>query len=174
MNKKQNTNVLPGMALLGAVFFVGAYASITSAQPSPEDPSAQDPSAEQSSAEEPTPNYVCKADEECVDIEFTAKGCPVKAIPPDFEVENTKHIVWQSVDADGNDITTVDYEIYFDPFKGQPHTSTGKGRVKRKIDETAPATPPAEGGIGYKYTVAGTTCPDPKTKYHDPRFSVRR
>ena len=105
-----------------------------------------------------------------VNIEFTSKGCPTSVSRDDFLIDNAKRVVWQSVDQKGKKVDMV-YEIYFDPFKGQPLKSTPKGRRKSPpFDSFAPATNDDK-GITYKYSIVGTTCTD---KPMDPRFRLRR
>jgi hypothetical protein len=96
-----------------------------------------------------------------VKIMFDANGCPDSVDQEEFDVEKSKRIVWQSVDPEGK---TPDYEIYFDPFKGNPLKSNGKGN--RKSPPFKSCSPP---GV-YKYTIVGTSCAgDPL----DPRFRLR-
>lgn len=164
MNKNQTAKVVSGVALVGALALTGAYAVKSI---------AQEPSSQTSSIEQTVVDDECKPDDKCVEITFTDKGCPVEVSDDDFEVKNTKHIVWQSVDAGGDPIV-VDYEIYFDPFKGQPHKGVGNGRIKRKIDDKAPATYAGQKAIEYKYTIYGVPCTQGTDMYLDPRFTVRR
>jgi hypothetical protein len=130
-----------GVVVAGVVTFMGALASTTVAQVSTVDVN--------------------------VNIEFDAAGCPQSVDLDDFFVDKAKRVIWQSVDADGN-IFDQSYEIYFDPFKGQPLRSDNKGRRKSPpFDTGAPAT--AE-GIQYKYSIVGDNC---KHAPYDPRFRLR-
>jgi hypothetical protein len=105
-----------------------------------------------------------------VSIQFDASGCPKKVTPEIFDVDQGKRIVWQAVDKDGRNMD-IRYEIYFDPFKGQPLKSDPKGRKKSPpFDRNAPATPPPK-GIEYKYSIVGEECKDEPL---DPRFRLRR
>jgi hypothetical protein len=103
-----------------------------------------------------------------VSIEFTAMGCPKKATPENFDVDQGKRIVWQAVDTAGKPMDTR-YEIYFDPFKGQPLKSDVRGRRRSPpFDRGTPGTPE---GIEYKYSIVGEAC---KNAPLDPRFKFRR
>ena len=155
MNRKRNTKVFQSIALLSAVILADA--------------SAQNP-------QETRPNLVdCDglSAGEVVTIKFNANSCPSEAYPADFNVEDTqKFICWVSVDSAGNR-KVFDFELFFDPFQGNPLGSGGTGRVRKKIDSDAPLT---SDGVEYKYTIEGKDCSstNPDDKYLDPRFWVRR
>jgi hypothetical protein len=158
MNKKQTVRVLPGAALLSSLVLVGACATNPVVEKS--GPKAVDCGQ--------LPNDVS------VDIILDAAGCPVDADPNQFPVANTKAICWQSVNTAGEKING-DYELWFEPFRGQPFKANGQGIVRLQLNPDAPAT--EVNGIEYKYTIEGKGCPGlPGTpaKYKDPRFTVRR
>ena len=104
----------------------------------------------------------CPSNTQCVSIAFDGNGCPTSATPAMFDIENNKRVQWQSVPAES-------YEIYFDPFKGQPHKSNSNGELKSNpFDTKSPAT---ASGIAYKYTIVGDKCPNAPL---DPGFRLRR
>lgn len=81
------------------------------------------------------------------------------------DVERGEQVRWQSVDKSGG-IITREYEIYFDPFAGNPIKTTGGGKTNPKpIDTNTPEY------VDYKYTVvtlnSSNNC-DPL----DPRLRV--
>ena len=82
------------------------------------------------------------------------------------DVKRGEQVRWQSVDKSGGTITRK-YEIYFDPFVGNPIKSVGDGKTNpRTIDTKIPEE------VDYKYTVvtinSSNNC-DPL----DPRLRVR-
>jgi hypothetical protein len=146
MKNMFTTMQLRGVALSGALILMTTSAASSSAQESAS----------------------CSANSVCVSVTFSGAGCPESVSPADFLVENTKLVVWQSVNADGQP-TKERYEIFFDPFKGQPHKSNGNGQLKSTpFDSNAPAT---ASGIEYKYTIVGDRCPSAPL---DPGFRLRR
>jgi hypothetical protein len=157
MKKRQNSKVVPVMALFGTVALLGACA----------------PNSTSTQVATKCTNSPANV---CIDIAFDSQGCPKSANPngdnQPFYVENSKRVIWQSVDnTPAANPIKAGYEIFFDPFKGQPHKSNGIGRVSAVFDPKAPSTPAAGPGIEYKYSIVGDSCKD---KPHDPRFLVRR
>ena len=176
MNTKQNVKMVPGMALISAVVLVGAYAMNSIAQEPSGEVVQTSPESAESNVQVPVKCQNAQ-NNVCIDIVFDSDGCPKKAIPNgedgNFYVKNSKRVVWQSVDdTPVQNPIAADYEIFFDPFKGQPHKSNGNGRISRLFDQNAPAD---VSGIEYKYSIVGLSdnCADAK-KIHDPRFKVRR
>jgi hypothetical protein len=166
MNKKQNVNVMPGMALFGALAVVGAYASQSS---------AQEPAQETAQINNPK-ECEAKTNEVCVNITFY-NGCP-KVVDNNPDITQSKRIIWQSVaNHDPGQPIAEDYEIFFDPFSAGPKIESKgkKGWAKSPvINKKSPAGPkdPAKGkAIGYKYTIVGDNCLDEPL---DPRFTVRK
>jgi hypothetical protein len=95
-----------------------------------------------------------------VKIEFDDNKCPKPITCDNPGVSKAKRVIWESSDAVGN---KPDYEIYFDPFKGQPLTSTNGVKRSPPFDSNTPAGE-------YKYTIVGTEC---RGKPLDPRFRLR-
>lgn len=176
MNKKQNEKAVPGMVLWCAVALVGAIASNAIAQ----EPSAEvaQTSADAAQTSNQVPDKCDRSNQNnvCIDITFDSNGCPT-AVDPDGEnnplyIKNSKRVIWQSVDdTPAENPIKEGYEVYFDPFTGQPHKSNGNGRVTALFDPKAPSTPEAGPGIEYKYSIVGDRC---LGKPYDPRFKVRR
>ena len=152
MNKKQNVNVIPGVALVGAMALVGGCAMNSVAQEaSLEDPKKCEP----------------KTNEVCVNIRFLSNGCPDSVDNNNFVIDGNKFVVWQSVElSEEQDPTGESYTIYFDPFKGNPLKSNNGRKKSTPID-----SPITEAGIEYKYTIIGENCQDEPL---DPRFTVRK
>ena len=84
----------------------------------------------------------------------TTTNCPMLVDTPTLDANLGDRVGWQSVDE--NDVSTeisADYEIFFDPFRGQPKQSNGTGKV--------PSTPIDQGtpqAVSFKYTIVGDNC----------------
>lgn len=146
MNKKQNAKVVLGMALFGAVVFLGGCALNATSQGT-------------------QTKYLP------VTVKFDANNCPIKADPELLDLTVAKKVVWKAVDSSGKPIEKKDYfSVHFDPFKGRELVSKNDGEIKSgSINKDAPST---KEGVIYKYTILGIECTggDPL----DPRFKLRR
>ena len=92
--------------------------------------------------------------------------CPdsVDLINPD--VYSGKFVIWQAVNAAGDNLS-YKFDIYFNPFKGQPHHSSAQGKLSERINAKSPK-------VDYKYTVWDRPQEnnDPVCDPLDPRFRV--
>ncbi len=97
-----------------------------------------------------------------VKISFDKLGCPISVDEDSFDVEKARRIYWVSV-YPPELAEPPEYEIYFDPFKGNPIKTRKNAKVSPRFDRSAP-------DVVYKYTIVGTAC---KHKPLDPRFRLR-
>jgi hypothetical protein len=93
-----------------------------------------------------------------VEIRFRG-GCPVSVSLDlvSLDKSNGDTVRWTSDSGDA-------YEIYFDPFRGQPHRSNPQGILR------SPALDPGiPDNVSYKYTIVGVNCPNSP---YDPHIRV--
>ncbi len=89
-----------------------------------------------------------------VKILFDADNCPTAADPAMLDTVLADSVQWQSYDSTGTTVTQEDYEIFFDPFQGQPIKSNAQtGRTQRR--NFANGIPDR---VTYKYSVVGNDC----------------
>jgi len=144
MNRNIYARFVVGLVMVGSMSLIAACAAQTDMQASNCHKVAQ------------------KADFD-VAIPFNEKGCPGLPDKDNFEIDRDKRIVWRAVDASGKLLDTQQFEIYFDPFKGDP-LKTRNGELKSNPFDSC--SPKGE----YKYTIVGAGCEgDPR----DPRFRLR-
>ncbi|MFK8048465.1 MAG: hypothetical protein AB8B81_08530 [Halioglobus sp.] len=101
-----------------------------------------------------------------VKIVFDDAHCPVGVIPEksiDVSKQADQRILWQAVDKKGNPVDER-YEIFFDPFKGNPIRSRSHGSERSpRISADSPVD------VEYKYSIRGEKCDGPAL---DPRFRL--
>ena len=101
-----------------------------------------------------------------VEITFDTSGCPV-SVSPNTPIEITRAngdmVKWQAVDGSGGTLN-IDFDIYFDPFKGKSLNSNAQGWV-----QSTPVDPNTPVNVEFKYTIVGSACP---TSPLDPRIKI--
>lgn len=101
-----------------------------------------------------------------VQIVFDDSHCPIAVIPDkgiDVSKEADQRIAWQAVDKQGKSVDER-YEIFFDPFKGNPIRSRSHGSKRSpRISADSPID------VVYKYSIRGEKCDGPA---FDPRFRL--
>lgn len=101
-----------------------------------------------------------------VNIVFDDSHCPIAVDPSKpFDVSKSKgqHIAWQAVNKAGKPVDER-YEIFFDPFKGNPIKARSHGSVRSpKISGSSPIN------VEYKYSIRGEKC---ERGALDPRFRI--
>lgn len=95
-----------------------------------------------------------------VDVKVTFAGtCPETVDKMEVDVTKTppQRVRWTAYDAQGAPLTTVSYDIFFDPFVGPSLVDSNKDGVitSKPVSSKAPAT---AAGVQYKYTIMAEGC----------------
>ena len=93
-------------------------------------------------------------------VNFSASGCPLSVDKPILKMASggNDKVQWDS------EPNTAGYQIFFDPFKGQPITGNPQGNTS-PIGLSGAAPP----GVDFEYTVYNSACPESPL---DPRIRV--
>ena len=109
----------------------------------------------------------CPNNRLCIEVIVDSAGCPVYTRyqgelnkVPTFPTAAAKKIRWLMVNEAGVLQPNVEFEVFFDPFRGKD--ISGKGQADSKIlDLTTPT------GVNFKYTIVTPEC-----QYLDPHIRV--
>jgi hypothetical protein len=112
-----------------------------------------------------------------VRIDFDSNKCPTAATPElgNLSASGINKIMWTAYNSSDAADRSINFEIFFDPFRGQPLASANGVKKSPPINTKTPKKSKNAGGnvqdfVEFKYTIVGVDCSTGVSL--DPRLKV--